>query len=393
MTPQAQHAFGSPIPAGQRIHALDVLRGFALWGVLVSNLNDWYGAPDPTTPLDKALAWGQAYLVESRFMTLFCLLFGIGFSIQLVRATERGGSFLTLYRRRLLALLGIGLVHGLLIWHGDILADYALVGFFLLLFRDASRKALLWAIVICTVVLPYLRRGIFATLGIRMVPIPSWDFHNWIYAHGSFRMIAEQRIQDWLNWHQRWPFGVYLWTLSLFLFGLYIGKSGILHNLLDHVKLIRRALLVSIVVAGAGYAVGALYHPRVGGPWSLQPVVAGLAEDAATYGLAGVYATSLLLLLRNDWWARRLSWLGGVGRMALTNYLTQSIVSTLCFYHFGLGWFGKATYTDILIFSAILFAVQIVLSRWWLRRFRFGPAEWLWRSLTYGERQPMQLAG
>src|SRR5262249_33563507 len=125
----------APVAPGERIAALDLLRGWAMFGVLWSNLNDWYSATAPATRFDKVLAWSQEWLLESRFYTLLCLLFGIGFGIQLARAAERGVDVRAAYYRRSAALLAIGIIHGTLIWFGDILTMYALVAFALVLFR------------------------------------------------------------------------------------------------------------------------------------------------------------------------------------------------------------------------------------------------------------------
>src|SRR4051812_41830601 len=143
--PPARSSPLEPVAPSERIHALDLLRGWAMFGVLLSNLNDWYGTADETTRLDRVLGFTQNWLVSSRFYTLLCFLFGIGFGIQLMRAAERGTSVQRTYLRRSAALLAIGLIHGLLIWHGDILTMYALVSFALVLFRDATpRRQLAW---------------------------------------------------------------------------------------------------------------------------------------------------------------------------------------------------------------------------------------------------------
>src|SRR5215475_9231565 len=135
-----------PVAPGERIQALDLLRGWAMFGVLWSNLDDWYGVADEKTWLDRTIGFVQENFVESRFFILLCVLFGIGFGIQLTRATQRGVSIQTTYMRRSAALLAIGLVHLTLIWHGDILTEYALVSFALLLFRDvAPKRQLAWA--------------------------------------------------------------------------------------------------------------------------------------------------------------------------------------------------------------------------------------------------------
>ena len=135
----------APVGPDERIHALDLLRGWALFGVLWSNLNDWYGTATPVTRLDYALSWTQQYLIETRFYSLLVILFGIGFGIQLTRANDLGIDVRNTYYRRSAALLAIGVVHGTLIWGGDILTIYALVSFALVMFRTATNRQLVIA--------------------------------------------------------------------------------------------------------------------------------------------------------------------------------------------------------------------------------------------------------
>jgi uncharacterized protein len=167
-------AFLAPVRPEERIHALDLLRGWAMFGVLWSNLNDWYGTRDPVTKLDGALAWTQQWLVEERFFTLLCFLFGAGFAIQLLRAGDRGVDVKSTYTRRSVSLLAIGLFHGLVIWSGDILTIYALVSFALVMFRTASAKrALISAAVIWLFAREIITRLRFVAGMIYMVPRPN----------------------------------------------------------------------------------------------------------------------------------------------------------------------------------------------------------------------------
>jgi uncharacterized protein len=176
-----------PVAPSERIQALDLLRGWAMFGVLWSNLNDWYGTTDETTRFDRILSFSQEWLVESRFYTLLCFLFGIGFGIQLMRATERGTSLQRTYVRRSAALLAIGLIHGLLIWRGDILTLYALVSFSLLLFRDSTpRQQLAWAVGIALFSSEVITRVRWLAGQRYMVPREPATTANWIYGHGKY---------------------------------------------------------------------------------------------------------------------------------------------------------------------------------------------------------------
>src|SRR5215831_2273328 len=156
----------APVSGGERVLLLDVLRGLAMFGVLWSNLNHWYGTTEPVTVLQQVLAWTQPLLLESRFYSLLAFLFGIGFAIQLTRAESRGVDVRAMFCRRMAALLGIGIVHGMLIWRGDILTAYALVGLLLAFFRRLSPRALVvWAAALL-VVSPYVVRAIVIGFGV-----------------------------------------------------------------------------------------------------------------------------------------------------------------------------------------------------------------------------------
>ena len=161
-----------------------------MFGVLWSNLNDWYGVADETTWLDRAIGFVQEYFVEGRFFILLCFLFGIGFGIQLTRAAQRGVSIQRTYARRSAALLAIGLVHALLIWHGDILTSYALVSFALLLFRDVTpKRQLAWAFALYLFAADIITRVRWLAGQRFLVPrVPSVTA-NWIYGHGSLAQI------------------------------------------------------------------------------------------------------------------------------------------------------------------------------------------------------------
>ena len=181
----------APVAPQERIPLLDVLRGFCLFGVLWSNLNDWYTTANPATHLDQAIRWTQDWLVESRFYSMLGFLFGIGFAIQLTRAAERGQDVRNLFLRRMTALLAFGIVHATLIWHGDILTAYALADFALVTFRRWSPRMLLFTVPALWLFFPYF---VVHLAGIFGIQLPRYD-RAWrevnqhalqIYAHGTW---------------------------------------------------------------------------------------------------------------------------------------------------------------------------------------------------------------
>ena len=391
-----------PVAPSERIQALDLLRGWAMFGVLWSNLNDWYGTTEETTRFDRILSFSQEWLVESRFYTLLCFLFGIGFGIQLMRATERGTSLQRTYVRRSAALLAIGLIHGLLIWRGDILTLYALVSFSLLLFRDSTpRQQLAWAAGIALFSSEVITRVRWLAGQRYMVPREPATTANWIYAHGKYGQIAQQRVHDFADWWGRWGLVTYFAVLAMFLVGVWAIRSGFARRVFSEPRTTRRFLAGCVVVALVGYAVemfGAkiLIPARRVEPTTMSVmlswrtfVVHALDWSVEASGLA--YAAALLLVFQTKGGARLLAPLAATGRMALTTYLTQSVVCTTLFYSYGFRLTGRVGYTGMFVITVVLFAVQMAVSVWWLRRYRFGPVEWLWRTLTYGRAPTMRV--
>ena len=392
-----------PVAPAERIQALDLLRGWAMFGVLWSNLNDWYGTTDETTRFDRILSFSQQWLVESRFYTLLCFLFGIGFGIQLMRATERGTSLQGTYMRRSAALLAFGLIHGLLIWRGDILTLYALVSFALLLFRDRTpRQQLAWAVVIALFATEVITRVRWLAGQRYMVPREPATTANWIYGHGTYAQIASQRVHDFADWWGRWGLTTYFAVLAMFLVGVWAIRSGFARRVFSDPRTTRRFLAGCIAVALIGYAIelfGAryLFAARRTEPTTTSVMLSWRpfvfkALDWSVEAMGLAYAALLLLAFQTKRGARLLAPLAATGRMALTTYLTQSIVCTILFYSYGFKLIGRVGYTGMFTITVVLFAVQMAVSVWWLKRYRFGPVEWLWRTLTYGRAPAMRVA-
>jgi uncharacterized protein len=373
-----------------------------MFGVLWSNLNDWYGTTDAISGFQRALEFAQNWLIESRFYYLLGFLFGMGFAIQLTRAEERGVDVRGMFLRRMAVLLAIGILHGTLIWRGDVLTSYALVGMLLLFFRRLSPRALLAAAAGTLFLLPYLINIAIAATGLKFPARVPDDQVNWIYMHGSFTQIMTRGALDYLFWYRRWPLFVFPAFLTLFVLGLWAVRVDLVKRLMAR----RSRLLWVLGGALAGALLGAYLMTHLGKWWpppksrptlgdfvfslrALRPAVAQTAWLLLAWGNAVVYATVFALLVSVPAGARLLGPLAAVGRMSLTTYLTQSLVSVTLFYHYGFGWFGRVGHVGMLTVTVTLFAVQMAASVWWLRRYRFGPMEWLWRSAAYGKRQPM----
>jgi uncharacterized protein len=401
----------------QRVLAVDVVRGFALLGVLLVNMG-FFAAPFHAILLetpwwtalpDRIAEFGVRTLAEGKFYLLFSLLFGVGMSIQMQRAAERGRGFAGYYVRRLLVLLGIGLAHALCLWYGDILTAYALLGFLLLPFRRRrDRTVLIWSGIIY--LLPVLIMGAVAVaveLGRRFAAAEiAREFEGQaaefrriaaaaveVYAHGSWSEIFQQRLIDLAEISVGYVM-IGPAVLSMFLLGLYVGRRRILHEPEAHLRLLRGLVYFGLplgLILNVGHAVGreftTLAEPSPAG-W-LVYVALCIGTPLLGFG----YAAGLVLLLRTERWRERLRPLAAVGRMALTNYLLQTLICTTVFYSYGLGLFGRVGPAVYVPLALVLYALQVPLSVWWLRRFRFGPMEWVWRTLTYGMPQPLRVSG
>lgn len=406
-----------PVQQTERIQIVDILRGFALFGILFVNMTI-FSHPiqaivlptDPALPWhDRAAIWLIHALGEGKFYALFSLLFGLGLFLQMERIEARGGRFVPLYARRLLVLLAIGLVHAFLIWMGDILIVYALLGFLLILFRKAKpRTLLIWVFVL--IAPPLLFNAAITALVTWASTIPeaapqleqsfaqaeaefATDLQRaaQVYASGNFAEITAQRVRDYFSMGLAGLGVMGFNIMAMFLLGLYFGKREIFKNLEAHRALFRRLLVIGLALGLTGnllYATLIMPISRVYQTWPLFLATAAQTIGAPLLMLA--YVSAFCLLALHPVWGRRISVLAPVGQMALTNYLTQSIVCTLIFYGYGLGLFGQFGHAAGIGLTIVLYLLQIPISHWWMKRFYYGPAEWLWRSLTYLKPQPMK---
>jgi uncharacterized protein len=410
------HTISSPPVIGpavgqERIEALDVLRGVAILGILIVNMGG-FSLPEDLSAhqLWPNMVDGTAerlilFFAQEKFKTLFSFLFGLGLAVQMMRAEARGARFLPLYVRRLCVLWLIGVAHFLLLWDGDILHNYALDGFILVLFRRRSLQTLLvWAgIFLC---IPLLFFGLTTYYSVTRQVNP--QLMNWI----SFEDPVEDQktIEETRRIYSR---GTYMemitfrarelpgdlplkiddtYILTIFLLGLYAGRRGIFHDVSAHLPFIRGVQGWGLMIGVAGnavFAVGGSFDPS---PTSVMQNVGRMCLLFAAPAMSVFYASTIILLTQGEAWRRRLAPLALVGRMALSNYLLQSLICTMMFYSYGLALFCKVRPSLGLLLTIIIFLVQIPLSEWWLRRFQFGPIEWLWRSLTYWQPQPMRVS-
>ena len=405
------HGAHSPVAESERAQILDVVRGFCLLGILVSHIPDFSGygflPPDERSLRD---IWGwdarvrefAELLVRGKFYSLFSFLFGIGFAIQLESAERQGANFRRRFARRMLILLAIGILHSL-VWYGDILLYYAVLG--LLLMPTAgwdARRTLRAAIAAFSLRaawgLVVLASGSFlATLVPPSLIDDSGESLDLLqlvrtFADGSLaqsfvanleflRIKALQMVYD----------GKIISVFAMFLLGVSVGKQGLFRNLEAHRLLLRRVFLVSAPLGLVGNAILVPLHAATSPfPPTLLRAAENLIFSIAVPALTLAYATGLSLLWLHPPARAGLRWLAPPGRMALTTYLSATAICVAVFYGVGLGWMWSLGQTQCLLFAFALFGVQALASRLWLERFRFGPVEWAWRCATYGARLPLR---
>jgi uncharacterized protein len=401
----------APVTARERILALDVLRGFALLGILVMNIQSFsmiysaYLNPTAYGDLEGMNRWvwlASHVLADQKFISIFSMLFGAGMVLMAQHVETGGGRPGGLHYRRMFWLLVIGLGHAYLVWHSDILVTYALCGVVVYLFRKVRPGWLTaWALAAVTVpFLLWLAAGSSMPLwppdaieGIRSDWSPSPEqvaAEVEIYRGGWLEQMAH-RIPTAIEF-QTFVFAIWTgWRAGgLMLLGMALWKWGVLSA--------ERGIRFYVTLVAIGSAIGF--------PLILIGVTRNFAADwSVTYSMffgsqfnywgsmfvALAYVGLVMLVVKT----RVLRWLqhalAAVGRTALSNYLGQSLVCTMIFYGHGFGLFGKVERWQQALIVVGVWAVQIVLSLVWLRYLRYGPAEWAWRSLTYWRLQPMRI--
>ena len=400
----------------ERLAALDILRGFALLGVLMVNL-PFAGMPmaaaltpadGVNAPLSELTAWALVKgLGWTKFVALFSLLFGIGLVLQLSRAEARGAST-DFYRRRLAILAVLGLVHGLFFWVGDILLPYAVAGFVLYLLRKKSPKVLIG------LAIPLFVIGIGLSTGVALLDgeggtanqteatagsadsTPPTSEETWsekthrAWTEGPLGLTLKVRAIEYLGWLAISSIISFNWhVMALFLVGAAIMKRGWLaaEYRRGHGRLACWGLAVGLALESA--SIGFEIHTQFAK--GLPNAVGALVHEVGSLTLAAGYLGMVLWLVHSG----KLKWLytplSAVGRTALTSYLGQSVAFNVLFPWFGLGLWNALSRVQILSLGAVIFTLQVLMAIFWLRRFTMGPCEWLWRWLTYGRRPPLRV--
>ena len=412
----------TPVADAERLESVDLVRGYALLGVLLMNVQYWFrNPPQPywlglhpfPGGLNRAADHLLKFWFEAKSVTLFSMLFALGLCIQRERAVAKGLHWGTYASRRLGAMLFFGLLHILLFWNGDILHWYAAFSLMILPFLGRGERTLRrWLLGFLGLALMAILAGSIVQM---LKPPPSATvpasggsraaMEAWAvaciqaYQQRSWLAVMRFRLADYAHVFLK-PglllyFGVF--TFANFLVGAWIWREGSLRAPEAHADRIGRFALVMLAL---GVLLGLLLtFPEAAGAflrghwrWARFGLPAvGVAQAFGAQILALGIGAGLVWLWTRPAWRRLLRPMLPVGRMAFTNYILQSAVSTWVFYGWGLGYYNRMGPAAGMAYSFVLFGLQVPFSAWWLARFRFGPLEWLWRCLTYGELQPFRL--
>lgn len=389
----------------ERFIILDFLRGIALLGICLANFPEFalytFQSSDvvvamPTAGIDKIVKYIQYIFIDGKFYTLFSLLFGIGFSIILSNSVKNNRNGLRVFYRRMVVLLLIGLFHLLCLWAGDILILYAFLGLFLPLFRNMSDKKLL----ICSAILllfPVLVDACITLFGWNLsAPVirATQHFHDkagitennfpvWLAEVNNYAGVfkfnlagAFIRMQEFIDGNRAFK------VMGLFIIGFYIGRNRIYANLEEYKVGLRKIRSIGFIV-GLPFSILYAWNAMNDYPFGLTGSAVLYAVSVFPLSFAYISAICMFYLKKKE--RRVFKIMAAPGRMALTNYMMQSVFGIIIFYGIGFGLGAKVGLVYVELIALAVYLVQILYSYAWLHYFRFGPMEWGWRMLTYGE--------
>lgn len=471
----------APISESKRIDSMDILRGVALVGILLMNI-EWFGRSiadiggfdRSLTGLDHAVGWLVRCFVEGKFYKLFALLFGMGFAVMLIRARERGLPFRAWFVRRMLVLFIIGMLHMILVWPGDILHDYAFAGLLLLgwilLFQSERMKrfdnpgtflriGLIWATF--PVMASTIAGGVFGVQFDDSRFVASWQEEQHIaamidermaqpdlddegdsddlvdefsdeptnestedreltreeeiektvadsvkqrrerdrdidkelaaYTTATYWEATKHRAADSLSRLRNTPFFAFFVLMPTFLIGYWMVASGVLRNHRENRHIFKPMAIIGLTF-GLFFTVGGLVtlqHPAA----EISEVLGAAGGTLFFFGqyvLCAGYVGLIVLLLDRPRWFTFLNRFAPMGRMALTNYIMQTVILAAIFHGYAGGLFGQVSRAPQMLIALAILVFQMIFSIWWLQQYRFGPLEWIWRSLTYKSIQPIK---
>jgi uncharacterized protein len=429
----------APVTDGDRIRTVDMLRGVALCGILLMNIPYFaladYAKESFNTNVHSGNFWLMAVigtLFEGKMRALFGMLFGAG-TLLFIGNKEGGGRSVTwLYYRRMLVLVAFGLIHAhVILWAGEILYFYGICGMIIYLFRKLKPRHLMLGVPLVALLdfgagvlqhrhfrnarLAYVAAADARAHGAQLdasqtAALAAWDKiehslipNRTVAAENTAKVKSGYRGAASVFRKQAWQIETIFLPLvlpdsvALMLLGMALFKLGYFSGTWKK-RTYRRIMLVGYGLGLPLVTFAFLYHVR-----TTPTLEAGLHHLETTpvpwVDLIYPFQRMLLVLAHSSalvllWQAGVAAWLmkrlAAVGQMALSNYVGHSIICTLTFFGYGLNQYAEWQYWQLYVFVAGVWAFQLAVSPWWLARFRFGPFEWAWRMLTYGELPPMR---
>ncbi|GGB39638.1 DUF418 domain-containing protein [Virgibacillus dakarensis] len=383
----------APIKEASRLQWVDAARGFAIFGIFMVNIGAFsapyflYGGAEDTwtQTIDRYTMEIIDIFFQASFYTLFSLLFGFGFQMLKERLVEKNidvGPFLF---RRLFILICFGVIHAFFIWNGDILLSYGIIGLFLPAFINRSNKTMvIWAVLILGGSTYVYSRFLYAFRDyLDYYDVAAIYLAIEHYSSSNLLVILGQNSKDWFYANGIFSYFMLATTLlPLFLFGMFIARKRWLHQPDKNKSLLVTAWVISLVI----FLVLKMGPYAYGNPTWFSYIQDNIGGTAS----ALFYVLSIVLLTQTKTGMKLMKPLTYVGRMSLSNYITQSIICFILFYGVGFGLYGSIRPSVSVVIVVIVFVGQIFVSRWWFSHFLFGPLEWIWRSLTYWQRQPLK---
>lgn len=396
-----------------RIQVVDALRGFALFGILLVHCAQWFSAgPLPDTIYQKhanGVGNGIAQTIvglffDGKFYTFFSFLFGLSFALMLTRNQDSPGVFYRRFAWRLIILGVIGFLHHLM-WRGDILSIYAMLGFAMLLLSRASNKVILVIAILLVMNLPTRLTRVyndFISPPVKAQTQPDQKqfeqeaktYYD-VLKHGSYKDLVTFNFNAFDDKMQfQVESGRLYITLGFFLLGLYAGRRRLFQQLAENRTFFRKLTRFSgfsvLGITAVGGALIAVYGNTQQPPKAIELLFMTLFDIHSAL-MTVFYIAGLTLLFQKNSWQWIASPLASVGKMALTSYILQTAIGTALFFGFGLSLLAEVDLWIAALTAIPIFMAQVLFSRIWLAQFRYGPLEWLWRSLTYFKMQPMRL--
>lgn len=401
----------TPLPAapGERIRSLDILRGFAVLGILIMNIQSFsmvsaaYINPTAYGDLTGANLWVWVVshvLAADKFMSIFSMLFGAGIVIMAERIEAAGGTPGRVHYRRMGWLLLFGCAHAYLIWYGDILVGYSLCGMLAYLFRRLSPVKLL-VVASLFFVVPALLYAM-SSYSIRYWPPESTTqtLRSWLPPPEVVQHELDAMRSGWIGQMESrltgafflqtflFAFHVFWRVMAMMLLGMALTKWGVLSAMRSR-PFLMRLLLFALIPGLILVAVGVQWHFAAGWKMDYSMFLGTVPNYIGSVGVALGYVALVMLAVTGGWFRRLQNLLAGVGRMAFSNYILMSVIAMFIFYGNGLGLYGRVERVEQAMLVLAIWASLLVTTSLWLSRFRYGPLEWLWRTLTYMRRQPL----